>query len=336
MDCKQDSIEVEIRKEENITHQKRNIEESGAPTRNTVLYNSLPHSHSQTSPPAAMAPSRAYTPPVSPKPKNTNLSHSILPHGAPPVPRPIRRPKKIIYLAVIFFLLYWFGIRHGLGRERLPIPPLGYAVNGGRRGRKSSLAWHSKGMATLLHPQPGIKQEHPIYELMERAETRWTTMLASQSTTLPQAVAEYRKRYGIDPPLGFDVWFDFCKRHGIKIIDEYDQMMRDILPHHALPPAMFMARSKALEGAAYTYTLDISQEHVSVTGERSTYPRPQHLQRLIAGFKGDLPPEFHLRVTGSDHDTGSVVLGRDQRMRAMELVQQGKREWQWSLLNQHH
>ncbi|WVO19106.1 uncharacterized protein IAS62_000383 [Cryptococcus decagattii] len=271
-----------------------------------------------------MAPSRAYTPPVSPKPKNTNLSHSILPHGAPPVSRPIRRPKKIIYLAVIFFLLYWFGIRHGLGRERLPIPPLGYAVNGGRRGRKSSLAWHRKGMATLLHPQPGIKQEHPIYELMERAETRWTTMLASQSTTLPQAAAQYRKRYGIDPPLGFDVWFDFCKRHGIKIIDEYDQMMRDILPHHALPPAMFMARSKALEGAAYTYTLDISQEHVSVTGERSTYSRPQHLQRLIAGFKGDLPPEFHLRVTGSDHDTGSVVLGRDQRMRAMELVQQGK------------
>ncbi|WVQ86753.1 hypothetical protein IAS59_000468 [Cryptococcus gattii] len=271
-----------------------------------------------------MAPSRAYTPPVSPKPKNTNLSHSILPHGAPQVPRPIRRPKKIIYLAVIFFLLYWFGIRHGLGRERLPIPPLGYAVNGGRRGRKSSLAWDSKGMATLLHPQPGIKQEHPIYELMERAETRWTTMLASQSTTLPQAVAQYRKRYGIEPPLGFDVWFDFCKRHGIKIIDEYDQMMRDILPHHALPPAMFMARSKALEGAAYTYTLDISQEHVSVTGERSTYSRPQHLQKLIAGFKGDLPPEFRLRVTGSDHDTGSVVLGRDQRMRAMELVQQGK------------
>ncbi|OXB37464.1 hypothetical protein LQV05_003545 [Cryptococcus neoformans] len=271
-----------------------------------------------------MTPPRAYTPPVSPKLKNTNLYHTILPHGAPPVPRPIRRPKKIIYLAVIFFLLYWFGIRHGLGRERLPIPPLGYAVKGGRRGRKSSLAWHSKGMATLLQPQPGIKQEHPIYELMERAETRWTAMLASQSTSLPQAVAQYRKRYGIAPPLGFDAWFDFCKRHGIKIIDEYDQMMKDILPHHALPPAMFIARSKALEDAAYTYTLDISQEHVGITGEKSSNMRPQQLLKLIAGFKGDLPPEFHLRVTGSDHDTGSVVLGRDQRMRAMELVQQGK------------
>lgn len=153
-------------------------------------------------------------------------------------------------------------------------------------------------------------------------------MLASQSTSLPQAVAQYRKRYGIAPPFGFDAWFDFCKRHGIKIIDEYDQMMKDILPHHALPPAMFIARSKALEDAAYTYTLDISQEHVGITGEKSSNMRPQQLLKLIAGFKGDLPPEFHLRVTGSDHDTGSVVLGRDQRMRAMELVQQGKRERQ--------
>ncbi|ODO05251.1 hypothetical protein L198_01942 [Cryptococcus wingfieldii CBS 7118] len=248
---------------------------------------------------------------------------NILPRG-PPVPRPIRRPKKIIYLAVIFFLLYWFGIRHGLGRERLQDFPLGYAIKGGRRGRHSSLIRGDKGMSVLQRAQAGHRQEHPIYELMENAETRWTDMLASQSKTLQQAVGQYRKRYGIPPPAGFDAWFAFCKKNGIKIIDEYDQLMKDVLPHHALAPAMFIARSKALEGAAYAYTLDIDKGRVGISGERSSHDRPKHLQSLISGFMNDLPSGFRLRVTGSDHDTGSVVLGKDQRERAMELVSQGR------------
>ncbi|WWD18454.1 hypothetical protein CI109_102906 [Kwoniella shandongensis] len=252
-------------------------------------------------------------------------SVGMLPHGGVGVPRPIRRPKKILYLLVIFFLLYWFGIRHGLGIERIPPPPLGFAVNGGRRGRRSALAWGDKGMATLTNPvPPGTKAEHPIYELMERAETRWTNMLASQSTTLQAAVAEYKKRYHMSPPTGFDVWFAFCQKHGIKIVDEYDQLMKDLLPHHALQPATFLARSKALDGQSFTYTLDIGKDRVDLTGERANSARPKHLKNLIGGFKDDLPEGFYLRVTGSDHDTGSVVLGKDQRQRAMELVQKGE------------
>ncbi|KAK8858562.1 hypothetical protein IAR55_002791 [Kwoniella newhampshirensis] len=273
---------------------------------------------------------------VSPKQKWSSRQHSIsqpsssfplssvgmLPHGS--VPRPIRRPKKILYLLFIFFLLYWFGIRHGLGIERIPPPPLGFAVKGGRRGRKSIVSWGDTGMATLTSAQPGVKAEHPIYELMERAESQWTTMLASQSTTLLAAVAEYKRRYHMAPPTGFDVWFAFCQKHGIRIVDDYDQLMRDLLPHHALEPATFLARSKALEGTSFTYTLDIGKDQVDLTGERINSARPKHLRNLIAGFKDDLPEGFYLRVTGSDHDTGSVVLGKDQRQRAMELVKRGE------------
>ncbi|WRT67758.1 uncharacterized protein IL334_004730 [Kwoniella shivajii] len=240
------------------------------------------------------------------------------------VPRPIRRPKKILYLMVIFFLLYWFGIRHGLGIERIPPPPLGFAVPGGRRGRRSSLFWGNRGTATILPPPQGIKTEHPIYELMEKAETKWNTLLNSQSKTLNQAVNEYKKRYKMSPPVGFDIWFDFCQRHNIKIVDDYDQLMRDLLPHHALNPSTFIARSKALEGTGFTYTLDISKQAVTLSGERSIAARPKHLQRLIGGFMNDLPEGFYLRITGSDHDTGSVVLGKDQRERAMQLVREDK------------
>ncbi|ORY28493.1 hypothetical protein BCR39DRAFT_534920 [Naematelia encephala] len=278
-------------------------------------------------------PRRPETPPgISPKGINRfsrprgSLTFSTMPNGntfSSNVPRPIRRPKKILYLVVIFFLLYWFGIRHGLGIERIPPPPLGFAVKGGRRGRKSSLVWGGTGMATV-NPFVAGKAEHPIYELMERAEQHWEHLLSSQSTNLESAVAEYKHRYHMNPPLGFDAWFEFCQQNGIKIVDDYDQMMKDLLPHHALPPQLFIQRMDELEGTTFTYTLDISSENIELNGPRADKDRPKHLLRLFSGLREHLPPGFHVKVTGSDHDTGSTVLGRDQRQRAMELVKEGQ------------
>jgi hypothetical protein len=240
--------------------------------------------------------------------------------------RVTRRPRKIIYLLGIFFLLYWFGIRHGLGIERQVPPPLGFAIPGGRRGRRSALRYDARGMATLQSTLPGTHPDHPIYELMEHAERRWNRLLKSQSTTLERAVDEYRRRYRMDPPAGFDAWFAWCKSHGVTIVDEYDQLMKDLLIHHALPPAMFIARSEALEGGDFTYTLDVTAQGVDLSGPRAPHARPRKLQSLIQGFQNSLPKDFHLRVTGSDHDTGSQVVGRDQRERAMDLVRKGERE----------
>lgn len=47
---------------------------------------------------------------------------------------------------------------------------------------------------------------HPIYDLMSIAEQRWKEKLARQSTTLGEAVMEYKKRYRRDPPMGFKDW----------------------------------------------------------------------------------------------------------------------------------
>lgn len=108
-------------------------------------------------------------------------------------------------------------------------------------------------------------------------------------------------------------------------MDSYDQMMKDLIPHHALEPELFKRRSKELEGKPFTYTLEIDSEKVDLTGDRAWSARPRHIQGLINGFKEFLPKDFGLRITGSDHDTGSDVLGRDQRERAVQLVKEGKR-----------
>lgn len=280
---------------------------------------------------------RAADAPVSPKYKRkfrSKLNHSL---SFPPpsayqlssitgnggLPRRIRKPKKIVYLLVVFFLLYWFGLRHGLGRERI-YTPLGYAVKGGRQ-RKSSLRFDKLGLA-VLDGQPEAGAEHPIYELMERGEERWHELVTSQSKTLEDAAAEYKRRYAIDPPAGFDRWWKFCEEHGVVVRDEYKQLMKDLLPHHALEPATFIKRSKELQEGVFVYNMEVTQKSVTMTGPRAFSGRPRMMESLVGGFLSHLPKDFQLKVTISDHDTGSEVLGEDQRSRAMELVREGGRE----------
>lgn len=47
---------------------------------------------------------------------------------------------------------------------------------------------------------------HPIYDLLDRSQKAWQEKSARQSTTLQQAVKEYRRRYQRSPPKGFDLW----------------------------------------------------------------------------------------------------------------------------------
>ena len=71
---------------------------------------------------------------------------------------------------------------------------------------------------------------HPIPKLMADAQTKFKTMIGGQSKTLADAVKEYKRRYRRNPPKGFDEWFEFAKENGVKIIDEYDQLVRDLEP----------------------------------------------------------------------------------------------------------
>ena len=86
--------------------------------------------------------------------------------------------------------------------------------------------------SSTFFPGTRIKEVivHPIPKLMADAQTKFKTMISGQSKTLAEAVKEYNRRYGRNPPKGFDDWFAFAKENGVKIIDEYDQLVRDLEP----------------------------------------------------------------------------------------------------------
>ena len=52
-----------------------------------------------------------------------------------------------------------------------------------------------------------LKGRHPIFDLISRAEKEWEDKHARQSQTLAVAVREYKRRYGRNPPKGFDRWY---------------------------------------------------------------------------------------------------------------------------------
>ena len=77
---------------------------------------------------------------------------------------------------------------------------------------------------------PGAMTKHPISTLMEEAKEAFIKRLARQSKTLPEAVAEYKHRYGRDPPRGFDDWWAFAQENDFKLVDEFDAIVEDLAP----------------------------------------------------------------------------------------------------------
>ncbi|KAJ5909230.1 hypothetical protein N7495_001912 [Penicillium taxi] len=63
---------------------------------------------------------------------------------------------------------------------------------------------------------------------IKKAQTHAREDLRAQSTTPEEAVIEYKRRYNRDPPKGFHDWVRFSLDHDSLIIDDFDQIDRDL------------------------------------------------------------------------------------------------------------
>ena len=59
---------------------------------------------------------------------------------------------------------------------------------------------------------------------------------------MKKAVAEYKRRYGRNPPKGFDQWWDFAQKHNVKIVDDYDTLFEDLAPFWDMSGEEFRTR----------------------------------------------------------------------------------------------
>jgi hypothetical protein len=93
-----------------------------------------------------------------------------------------------------------------------------------------------------------IGSAHPIWQLIKDNEQKFKQMIDGQSKSLEEAVAEYRRRYGIPPPPNFDKWYDFAKAKNVQLIDEYDSIHQALTPFWGLRPSTIRGRAREALG----------------------------------------------------------------------------------------
>ncbi|KAJ4145599.1 hypothetical protein LMH87_004445 [Akanthomyces muscarius] len=76
----------------------------------------------------------------------------------------------------------------------------------------------------------GGNREHPVDTLMRGANAQFSGLLHRQSKSLADAQTEYRHRYKIDPPPGFEAWYKFAVANKSPIIDEFDIIHKQVAP----------------------------------------------------------------------------------------------------------
>ena len=94
-----------------------------------------------------------------------------------------------------------------------------------------------------------IGRTHPIADLVNANNGLFTKMLFRQSTTLEEAVAEYKRRYGRLPPPGFDKWFAVAQEKDFLLIDEFDTIMESLEPYWGVPSSTLRARYESIREA---------------------------------------------------------------------------------------
>ncbi|KAG6812266.1 hypothetical protein H0H92_003655 [Tricholoma furcatifolium] len=151
---------------------------------------------------------------------------------------------------------------------------------------------------------PTSVSEHPIPKLMDEAEEQHRQKLAGQSKTLRAAVAEYKRRYKRPPPKGFDRWWKFAQKHGVKFVDEYDGLISDLAPFWELKgeelrrraeqvgelPSIDIVRIRNGEATAVNLNSDFEDSETSARahGFRDMLAKFVHSLKGAFSFRGNI------------------------------------------------
>ncbi|KAJ5934141.1 hypothetical protein N7466_003688 [Penicillium verhagenii] len=93
-----------------------------------------------------------------------------------------------------------------------------------------------------------ISQTHPIDLLIHKATLQFDRFFeeAAKSTSLEEAVVEYRNRYNQHPPPGFDKWYEYATYRSSVVIDDFDELHKNLLPFRSVPPQQLREMTQKL------------------------------------------------------------------------------------------
>ncbi|KAF9225042.1 glycosyltransferase family 90 protein [Gyrodon lividus] len=143
---------------------------------------------------------------------------------------------------------------------------------------------------------------------MAEAEDRFRKLLEKQSKTLPEAVAEYKRRYERDPPRGFDEWWQFAKDNNLKLIDEFDAIVEDLEPFWTLSGEELRRRAYQMGQLPSIDLVRIQDGEVIDVQIDKMYKDTERGHRSL-GFRR-LLTKFHQKLPDMDFPINSKAEGR--------------------------
>ncbi len=167
---------------------------------------------------------------------------------------------------------------------------------------------------------PVSNQSHPISRLVSQAENAFKTVQARQSTSLEDAVAEYRRRYRSPPPPNFDKWYKYAKKRGVQMIDEYDTIYHSLLPFWALDPSILRERTREAVGfdnAMIAVMIRDGQVTKIEGGGNGADWHRNATRDMLKGFVEYLPD---MDLAFNVHDEPRVVLQHDDLTRHVQTA----------------
>jgi hypothetical protein len=80
---------------------------------------------------------------------------------------------------------------------------------------------------------------HPITYLISHAEKDFKALIATETTTLHDAAAQYRKQRSRHPPPGYEAWYAYAVESGAVMIESFwDQIYEDLKPFWSIDPVV--------------------------------------------------------------------------------------------------
>ncbi|KAL4885753.1 hypothetical protein BJY04DRAFT_179163 [Aspergillus karnatakaensis] len=153
--------------------------------------------------------------------------------------------------------------------------------------------------------------QHPIERLFDEASSSFDITVHRQSSTLAEAVTEYKRRYNMPPPPHFDKWYQFAVDRKTVLVDEFDSIYHSLLPFWAVQPGVLRQRTRENLGYADNKLMGVSirDGKVSVLGTGQGEFQSAATEAMISSFSEWLPD---MDLAFNVHDEPRVVIPHDE------------------------
>ncbi|PLW25369.1 hypothetical protein PCANC_26018, partial [Puccinia coronata f. sp. avenae] len=235
-------------------------------------------------------------------------------------PRPHTLFTGLIFLCTLGLLFYLplikFRAKTCTPTFRRPVTPIFFSTENGLLV-----------FASPIRNQTQIK--HPIESLITNAQIQWERLLQRQSTTLAMAVEEYQRRnHQRLPPKGFEKWWQFAVDNNVALVDEYEQISKDLEPFWAIEPTRLrkLVHQLKTKNNGRRMIFDVDDEgKVHRTGPFGDSTRARSLSNLMESYQKYIrkATKPFTMVIGSD-DQAEIKTTWRERSRLLELAQRRK------------